>query len=130
RALTQVALPLGVFPGEQVALVRVMAAQPAGPRQPDALAQGALGFLLGHMVLPGLAPGVSCSPAIWGPAPSTYCGPRVSDPARSSPRPSALGRRGPARPAPGRCGTSAGRDTSSSLSLCCRPARTHARGAS
>src|SRR5689334_15397180 len=49
RRLPETALPLGMLSGEQVALVRVVAAQPAPPRQPDALAQGAFGFLFGHV---------------------------------------------------------------------------------
>src|ERR1041385_3031034 len=60
RGLAQVALPLRVFLGQDVALVGVVPAQPARPREPHALAQGTLGFLLRHLVLPGLAPGVSC----------------------------------------------------------------------
>src|SRR2546429_1677897 len=60
RGLAQVTLPLRVLLGQDVALVRVVPAQAAGPRQLDALAERALGFLFGHLVLPGLAPGVSC----------------------------------------------------------------------
>src|SRR2546430_1616404 len=60
RRLAQVALPLGVLLGQDVALVGVVPTQPAGPRQPDAFTERALGFLLGHRFLPGLAPGVSC----------------------------------------------------------------------
>src|SRR5437667_850546 len=130
RGFTQAPLPLGVLPREQVALVRAMAAQPARPGQPDALPEGAFGFLFGHMILPGLALGVSCSSAIWGPAPSTCCGPRASGAARSWPRLSAPVRPDRALRVPGRCAPSAGPDTSSSLSPCCRPARTHAHGAS
>src|ERR1051325_156983 len=60
RRLAQVPLPLGMLLGQDVALVRVVAAQPARPRQPDAFAQRALRFLFRHFVLPGLAPGGSC----------------------------------------------------------------------
>src|SRR5438552_9028202 len=63
RGLAQMTLPLGVLLGQDVALVRVVPAQTAGPRQLDALAERALGFLFRHLVLPalpGLAPGVSC----------------------------------------------------------------------
>src|SRR5437870_7630887 len=49
RGLAQVALPLGVLLGQDVALVGVVAAQPARPRQPHALAEGTLGFLLRHV---------------------------------------------------------------------------------
>src|SRR6266550_5375362 len=58
--LAQVALPLRVFLGQDVALVRVVAAQPTGSRELDPFAERAFGFLFGHLVLPGLAPGVSC----------------------------------------------------------------------
>src|SRR5713101_839430 len=57
RGLAQTTLPLGVLLGQDVALVRVVPAYPAGPRQPDALAERALGFLFRHFVLPGLRPG-------------------------------------------------------------------------
>src|SRR2546423_15528931 len=60
RGLAQAALPLGVLLGQDVPLVGVVAAQPAGPREPDAFAERAFRFLLRHFVLPGLAPGVSC----------------------------------------------------------------------
>src|SRR5713101_5606980 len=60
RGLAQVALPLRVFLGQDVTLVRVVAAQPTGSRQLHPLAERALGFLFGHLVLPGLAPEVSC----------------------------------------------------------------------
>src|SRR5882724_5219633 len=60
RGLAQAALPLGVLLGQDVALVRVVPAQSARPRQPDAFAERALGFLFRHRFLPGLAPGVSC----------------------------------------------------------------------
>src|SRR6267143_1662667 len=60
RGLAQVALPLGVLLGQDVALVRVVATQPTRSRQLDPLAERTLRFLLGHFVLPGLAPGVSC----------------------------------------------------------------------
>src|SRR5207302_638175 len=39
RCLTQVSLPLGMLLGQDMALVRVVAAQPASPGQPDAFAQ-------------------------------------------------------------------------------------------
>src|SRR5207244_7460563 len=45
RGLAQVTLPLRVLLGQDVALVRVVPAQTAGPRQLDALAERALGFL-------------------------------------------------------------------------------------
>src|SRR2546430_17304733 len=60
RWLAQVALPLGVLLGQDVALVGVVPTQPAGPCQPDAFTERPLGFLFRHLVLPGLAPGVSC----------------------------------------------------------------------
>src|SRR5216684_1415188 len=60
RWLAQAALPLGVLLGQDVPLVGVVPAYPPGPREPDALAERALGFLFRHRVLPGLAPGVSC----------------------------------------------------------------------
>src|SRR5881296_3333424 len=75
RGLAQMTLPLGVLFGQDVALVRVVPAQAAGPRQLDALAERTLGFLFGHLVLPGLAPGVSCH---LGANTSTCCGPRAS----------------------------------------------------
>src|SRR2546429_2410763 len=60
RRLAQVALPLGVLLGQDVALVGVVPTQPAGPRQPDAFTERPLGFLFGHMVAsPGHGPGVS-----------------------------------------------------------------------
>src|SRR6266851_2272332 len=111
--LAQAALPFGVLLGQDVALVRVVAAQPAGPREPDALAERALGFLFRHFVLPALTGGAKS--AISGPRPSTCCGPRASGPARSWRCPSARWRRGRAPRAPDRCGPSAGPDTSSSL---------------
>src|SRR5712691_8413945 len=87
RGLAQVALPLRVFLGQDVTLVRVVAAQPTGSRQLHPLAERALRFLFGHLVLPGLAPGVSV--VISARAPSTCCGPRASGPARSWRCPSA-----------------------------------------
>src|SRR5437773_10290278 len=48
RRFAQVALPLGMLLGQDVALVRAMAAQPSTPRQPDALPECALGLLLRH----------------------------------------------------------------------------------
>src|SRR5882762_9080077 len=61
RGLAQVALPLRVFLGQDVTLVRVVAAQPTGSRQLHPLAERALGFLFGHLVLPGLAArGIRC----------------------------------------------------------------------
>src|SRR5881296_2557311 len=53
RRLAQVSLPLGMLLGQDVALVRVVPAQPARPRQPDAFAQCAFRFLFWHSVLPG-----------------------------------------------------------------------------
>src|SRR6266480_5536977 len=49
RGLAQVTLPLRVLLGQDVALVGVVPAQPAGPRQLDALAERALGFLFRHL---------------------------------------------------------------------------------
>src|SRR2546425_6179406 len=112
RGLAQATLPLGVLLGQDVPLVGVVPAQPAGPRQPDALAQRALGFLFGHVN----------NPFISAPRPSTCCGPRALGPARSWRCPSTRWRPGRAPRAPGRCGPSAGPGTSSSLSPCCRPA--------
>src|SRR6266404_5936568 len=108
RGFAQPALPLGVLLGQDVPLVRVVAAQPTGPGEP-----GALGFLFRHFVLPALRSGAKS--AISGPRPSTCCGPRASGPARSWRCPSARWRRGRAPRAPDRCGPSAGPDTSSSL---------------
>src|SRR2546426_9234676 len=48
RRLSQVALPLGMFLGQDVALVSVIPAQSSPPREPDALAECALRFLLRH----------------------------------------------------------------------------------
>src|SRR5436309_6089259 len=48
RRLAQVALPLGVLLGQDVALVGVVPTQPAGPRQPDAFTERALALLLWH----------------------------------------------------------------------------------
>src|SRR2546430_17268744 len=48
RRFAQVSLPLRMLLGQNVALVRVMTPQPAGPRQADAFAQGALALLLRH----------------------------------------------------------------------------------
>src|SRR5229473_2481130 len=48
RGFAQPALPLGVLLGQDVPLVRVVAAQPTGPGEPDALAERALGFLFRH----------------------------------------------------------------------------------
>src|SRR5438552_803094 len=52
RRLAQMTLPLGVLLGQDVALVRVVPAQAAGPRQLDALAERTLGFLFGHRFPP------------------------------------------------------------------------------
>src|SRR3989442_16010362 len=49
RGFAQPALPLGVLLGQDVPLVRVVAAQPTGPGEPDALAERALGFLFRHL---------------------------------------------------------------------------------
>src|SRR2546426_6397088 len=81
RRLAQMTLPLGVLLGQDVALVRVVPAQAAGPRQLDALAERTLGFLFGHRFPPALTRGAMSS--ISGPKPSTCCGPRASGPARS-----------------------------------------------
>src|SRR5438093_11167162 len=76
RRFPQVALPLGMLLGQDVALVRVMAAQPSTPRQPDALPECALGLLLRH--------GKNLRfQTISAPAPSTCCGLRALAPARS-----------------------------------------------
>src|SRR6266436_904689 len=48
RGLAQATLPLGMLLGQDVPLVGVVAAQPASPREPDALAERALGFLFRH----------------------------------------------------------------------------------
>src|SRR5216117_829963 len=115
RGLAQVTLPLRVLLGQDVALVRVVPAQTAGPRQLDALAERALGFLFRHLVLPALSPGLRPgSVVISVRGPSTCCGPRASGPARSWRCPSARWRRGRAPRAPGRYGPSAGPGTSSS----------------
>src|SRR5256886_9502033 len=111
RRLAQMTLPLGVLLGQDVALVRVVPAQAAGPRQLDALAERTLGFLFGHRFPPALTRGAMSS--ISGPKPSTCCGPRASGPARSWRCPSARRRRGRAPRAPGRCGPSAGPGTRS-----------------
>src|SRR3989442_10592655 len=50
RGFAQPALPLGVLLGQDVPLVRVVAAQPTGPGEPDALAERALGFLFRHIL--------------------------------------------------------------------------------
>src|SRR2546421_647050 len=60
RGFAEVALPLGMLLGQDVALVRVIAAQAPAAGQPHAFPERTFGFLLGHLVLPGLAPGVSC----------------------------------------------------------------------
>src|SRR3977135_4218260 len=51
RRFAQVALPLRMLLGQDMALVRVVAAQPARPRQLDALAQCTLRFLFRHRSL-------------------------------------------------------------------------------
>src|SRR6266516_3366077 len=91
RGLAEVPLPLGVLLGQDMALVRVVATQPPAPRELDALAERALGFLLGHVNLMGVrcqVPGVR-GPDTWNPtlgalisapAPSTCCGLRASGP--------------------------------------------------
>src|SRR2546427_602224 len=104
-AFAQVALPLGVLLGEDVALVGAMTAQSAPPRQPDALPECALRFLLRHGDPRCWVSGAGCrvsstshpapDTACWftsAPAPSTCCGLRASAPARSSRRPSARSR--------------------------------------
>ena len=53
RRFPQVPLPLGMLLRQDVALVRVVTAQSARPRQPDAFAERALGFLFGHVNLRG-----------------------------------------------------------------------------
>src|SRR5437763_15715446 len=58
RRLAQVSLPLGVLLRQDVTLVRVVAAQPPPPRQLDALAQCALGFLFLHVYLRDQGSGV------------------------------------------------------------------------
>src|SRR6266550_1773317 len=128
RGLAQMTFPLGMLLGQDVALVRVVPTQAAGPRQLDALAERTLGFLFGHLVLPALTGGAMG--AISAPRPSTCCGPRASGPARSWRCPSARWRPGRAPRAPGRCGPSVDRGTSSSPSPCCRPAGTPARAES
>src|SRR5882762_10169271 len=84
RGLAQVALPLGVLLGQDVALVRVVATQPTRSRQLDPLAERTLRLLLGHFVLRdprGTAPGLVYPHGLRvfaptsAPAPSTYCGP-------------------------------------------------------
>src|SRR2546425_6516546 len=57
RGLAQMTLPLGVLLGQDVALVRVVPAYPAGPRKPDALPERAFGFLFRLLVLPALTAG-------------------------------------------------------------------------
>src|SRR5438093_11880614 len=51
RGLAQATLPLGMLLSQDVPLVRVVATQPAAPRQADAFAQCTLRFLLGHRIL-------------------------------------------------------------------------------
>src|SRR2546429_9496766 len=51
RRLAQVPLPFWMLLRQDVALVGVVTAQPAGRREPDALAQRTLRFLLGHWIL-------------------------------------------------------------------------------
>src|SRR5881392_1255694 len=53
RRFPQVPLPLGMLLRQDVALVRVVTAQSPRPRQPDAFAERALGFLFGHVNLRG-----------------------------------------------------------------------------
>src|SRR6266566_1086479 len=48
RGLAQLALPLRMLRGQDVALVRPVPAQLPGAREPDAFSQGALGFHLRH----------------------------------------------------------------------------------
>src|SRR6266550_2793916 len=94
RGLAQVPLPLRVLLGQDVALVGVVPAQPAGARESHALAEGALALLLRHLNPPGCQVSGSTGTRhltpdtfISAPAPSTYCGPRASGPARSWPHP-------------------------------------------
>src|SRR2546428_8450764 len=51
RGLAEVPLPLGMLLGQDVVLVRVIAAQPTSSRQLDALPEGPLGFLFRHWFL-------------------------------------------------------------------------------
>src|SRR5438046_8745505 len=123
RGLAQAALPLGVLLGQDVPLVGVVAAQPAAPRQPDALAQRTLRFLLGHWILIVVVRHPLSVVRSYGTrmtddvftlvqAPSTCCGPRASGPARSWRCPSARWRRGRAPHVTGRCEPSADPGTS------------------
>src|SRR5437867_12692323 len=76
RRFPQVALPLGMLLGQDVALVGAVPAQPAAPRQPDALSERAFALLFRHRFLPALTRGAMSSISV--PAPSTCCGPRAS----------------------------------------------------
>src|SRR6266446_1086280 len=123
RGLAQATLPLGVLLRQDVPLVSVVPPQPAAPREPDAFAQCALRFLLGHWILIVVVRHPLSVVRSYGTrmtddvftlvqAPSTCCGPRASDPARSWRCPSARWRRGRAPRVPGRCGPSADPGTS------------------
>src|SRR5436190_21259636 len=69
RRPTLVPLPLRVLLGQDVALVGVVPAQPAGARESHALAEGALALLLRHLNPRRCqVPGVSCQGP---PAPDT-----------------------------------------------------------
>src|SRR5206468_2054658 len=70
RGLPQVALPLGMLRGQDVAPVGAVAAQLARARQADPFSQGALRFHLWHCYLISVR------------GPSTYRGPRAWVPAR------------------------------------------------
>src|SRR5438105_11521991 len=54
RRFAQVSLPLGMLLRQDMALVRVVTAQSAGPGQADAFAQRTLRFLLRHRDLSGV----------------------------------------------------------------------------
>src|SRR3989449_4246963 len=82
RGLAQAALPLGVLLGQDVALVGVVPAQPAGPRQPDALAERALALLLWHCC--DLSSRGSEDPSPWPRVPSPYFGAKTIDMLRPS----------------------------------------------
>src|SRR5207245_11087855 len=125
RGLAEVPLPLGMLLGQDVGLVRVIAAQPASCRQLDALPEGALGFLFRHVDLMGVRSQVSGvrGPDTWNPTPGTFISApapstcydlRASGPARSWRCPSARSRPGPAPRVPGRGEPSADPGTSSS----------------
>src|SRR5712691_5019521 len=54
RRLAQVSFPLRMLLRQDMALVRVVAPQPARPRQPDAFAERAFALLFRHVNLSGL----------------------------------------------------------------------------